>query len=431
MIFRRSATLLLLLVALLPSPAAAQQADDTTVETALLDILLERGIISAEEHEELLALARARVDEQRGEIDLVEARLARLRAPDVQASGGAPGKLVFKSPDGTWSLGLKGLVQARVEVDESDDDTQDDTNFSVPRARIEAYGISGTPDTTYEVELDMGTNKDADNPAEGRDAKLEKAFMNWAFSQYAAFRFGQFKVPFGREEQISTGSLQFQERSIANKEFAPSYEPGAMVHGKLLEDELTWQVAVNNGEGSTFNNTAGDTENGLREAVRVTWSPLGAVALDGPAFPTLDDGAVRVIVGAAFMHNDDSAELNTATPSSESSSRGLEAQLFAGPFSLLAEHFTRRTDAEGVPDVTDRGSTLQAGLFVFGEAWEVIARDADVNFDTEDDSHENAVGVNWYRARHAGKWMMDFSWLRNDGDTADAHRSRLMYQLLF
>ncbi len=64
-------------------PAAAQATDSTTVEVAILDVLLARGLIDQPTYEELLALAREKAAGTRSEIDLIEGRLERLRAADV------------------------------------------------------------------------------------------------------------------------------------------------------------------------------------------------------------------------------------------------------------------------------------------------------------------------------------------------------------
>src|SRR5262245_6730423 len=77
-------------------PARAQADDGSNVNVAILDVLRARGIIDQAQYEELLAMARATVDRERGEIDLIQGRLERLRAPDLQTSGGTPGKLMFK-----------------------------------------------------------------------------------------------------------------------------------------------------------------------------------------------------------------------------------------------------------------------------------------------------------------------------------------------
>jgi phosphate-selective porin len=430
MFFARNRILMAAVAAVLVVPARAQQGGDVSVETALLDILREKGLIDASEYEELMSLARQRADRNANETVLIEASLQRLQAPDVQTRGGTPTKLLFRSPDGTWSLGLRGELQARVEHLNSDDDAQDDTNFSVPRARITAEGTSGAPNVKYKLTIDASTTSKDVNPAVDTGASVRDAYIDWGFTQQDSFRMGQFKFPFGREMLMSTTALSLVDISIAATEFAPNYEPGAMIQGYLGDQLLEYQLAVANGEGRGKNNTAGEDIDGLRDGVRVVWNPLGPVKNEGPAFQTMPDDTTRGSLGVAWMRNDDSSGLNTATVGAHTKTRDLEASFYSGPFSLLAELY-RRDGETPTGRADDTGSTFQAGFFFLPQTWEIVARYSDVDYETKDDSEERTIGLNYYLDKNNGKWQLDLSQLDNQGTTADATRMRLQYQVLF
>jgi len=412
--------------------AGAQQGGDVSMETALLDILREKGLIDATQYDELMKLARERADQRSNETTLIEASLQRLAAPDVQARGGTPTRLLFRSPDGKWSLGLRGEIQARLEDFNSEDDTKDGTNFSIPRARIITEGTAGAPNVRYKLMLDMPTNSKIVDPAADATTNVRDAYVDWGFTQgnLHSLRFGQFKFPFGREMLTSTSQISFPDISIAATEFAPNYEPAAMFQGQLGDDLFEYQVAAANGEGRGKNNTAGETKDGLREGVRVVFNPLGPVKNEGPAFQTIADSSLRLSLGAAFMRNEDSSALATTTVGSKTETGNLEASLYFGPLSLLAEVYDRTTDAD-TGDLEDLGRTLQAGFFFVPEKWEVVARYSGVDYDAKDDAEERTLGLNWYVDRHNGKWQVDWSRLDNEGTTPDATRWRLQYQVLF
>jgi phosphate-selective porin len=205
----------------LAATAVAQSADNTTVDVAILDVLKARGIIDQGQYDELLALARDKAAAASSEVDLIEGRLERLRAPDVTVNGGQPGKLDFRSSDGKWSLKMQGKVQARVENYNSDTDSGDGTNFSVPRAYLNLEGTAGAPPATYKFEFDVPTQSAFSTTSTTQNPRLRDAYISWAFVPLAALRFGQFKVPYGREELTSTFALSIMERSIASTEFAP------------------------------------------------------------------------------------------------------------------------------------------------------------------------------------------------------------------
>ena len=432
---------------------AAQSDDDSNLDVAILDILLERGLIDEAQYDELLALARARAATDASEIDVIEGRLARLTAPDVQVDGGSPGKLEFKSPDGKWSLGVSGYIQARAAHRDSDADGRDGDNFSVPRARVAVAGNAGRENIKYKLEVDAGTSSsqdsdlDATEPSEQKDARVKDAYIDYGVTERGSVRFGQFKFPFSREELISDTAGQFNERSIASQTYAPKREPGIGWQGKGPDGIFEYQITAANGDGENEPNMvesqALDTGDGLRYGGRFVWYPLGEMKYDTPAFQTLDGGS-KLALGLAYMVNHDASFLNTvstALPSegTDAETIGAEFQWMIGPFSLLAEYFDRTTDPDGAPDQDDDGYTLQAGCFVVPKEWEVAARFSEV--DQTDDTllgagaartQEKGIALNRYIDGHNGKWMLDYILLENDTvDDQDEDQIRLQYQIKF
>jgi phosphate-selective porin OprO/OprP len=411
--------------------ATAQSSADSTLETDLLDILREKGVITAEQYQSLLAEAHKRSDARANETTLIEASLQRLAAPDVQARGGQPGKLVFRSPDGKWSMGIKGYIQARVENVDSDDDTKDITNISAPRARLAVEGTAGAPNVRYRMELDASTNSKAVDPATENAVTPRDIYADVGFLGTNSVRIGQFKFPMGREQLTSTSALDVQDLSIATQEFTPSYEPAAMVGGSAFDGVLEYQVAMSNGEGRGKNNTVGEAKDGMREGARVVYNPLGAVKLEGPAFQTVDDGSTKIGIAASWMHNADSAGLATVTSQSDAYTSGAEFGLYTGPISLMAEAFQRSNEPADGPHFVDKGWNYQLGWLLGSAAWELVARYSTIDFGAKDDQQEKTVGLNWYVDRHNAKWMLDYSKLSGDGAVPDADRFRLQFQVMF
>ena len=428
----RSLSCALLALAALAGRATAQAADASSVDSAILEILKARGIISPQEYEELAAMVRAQAGQRTGELDVIENSLSRLRAPDVQTTGGTSGKLVFKSSDGIWSMGVKGYIQGRLEDLDSDDDTRDGRNISAARARLAVEGGAGAPNVKYRMEIDASTNSRLVDPATENNVTPRDIYVDVGFLGPNSARIGQFKFPMGREQLTSTSAIAIQDLSIATLEFTPSYEPAAMVLGSALEGVFEYQVAVSNGEGRGRNNTVGDEKDGLRRGARVVWNPLGAIKLDGPAFQTVADGSARLGLGASWMQNRDSQALNTVTADADAITTGLEAGFLWGPVSALAESFRRINDPAAGDHVKDMGWNYQLGcLFGPGSVLELVARYSAVDFGAKDDQDEKTLGLNWYVDKHVAKWMLDFSKLGGDGATADADRIRLQFQSMF
>ena len=436
------------------SPATrAQQDDGNSVDEAILDVLLERGIIDQAQYEELLAMAKAKRDADANEIALIEGRLARLNAPDVQVQGGQPGKLAFKSPDGKWSAELRGFIQARFTNTNAEADGQSGNNFSVPRARLIMSGISGAPNIKYKLEIDastktgLDTDVDTTEPSEQQDAIVKDAYVDYGVTDSGSVRFGQYKFPFGREELISDSSEDLVDKSLANRTFAPAREPGASWQGKALDGVLEYELAASNGDGQNEPNSADssalDVGDGLRYGARAVWYPLGEMKYDFPSFQTLDGGS-KLSLGVAYMSNKDARLLNTVvagTNGTDANTLDLELQWMTGPFSLLAELYDRSTIVPGSADGDDNGYTVQAGFFVVPRVWELVARlsmvdqtDLPPGFvsGTPSRQQETTIGIDRYIDGHNGKWMFDF--VDTDNETVsdqDSQQVRLQYQVMF
>jgi len=441
-----------------PAPAeqqapADQQAREDDVQVAILDVLLSRGLIDQQQYDELLAMARAKVAGQANEISLIEGRLARITAPDVQLEGGKPGKLEFKSADGNWSMAINGYMQARYASRNTNGSSGDGSNFSIPRARLSLSGNSGGKNIKYKLEVDYSTQSnqdtdlDATEPSEQKDSRVKDAYIDYGVTENGSVRFGQFKFPFGREELISDSAGQLQEKSIASKAFAPGREPGAAWWGQGPDGLFEYEFATANGDGENEPNAADNptlgTGDGLRYGGRFVWYPLGAMKYDTPAFQTLDGGS-KLAIGVAYMINKDASFLNTvsvALPSggTDTDTLGGELQWMTGPFSLLAEYYDRTTNPNGAPNQDDSGYTVQAGYFVDPRVWELVARFSVV--DLTDDSllgaaaskqEEKAIGVNRYIDGQNGKWMLDYVKLDNETfSNQDESLVRLQYQIKF
>ena len=432
-----------------PSPPPSEpQAHGTDLELALLDILRERGLISDDDYEQLLALARSRADQQANEITLIEASLQRLAAPDVQVRGGQPGKLDFRSPDGQWSLGLGGWLQARFAERDSSTDGRDGTNFSVPRARLVLKGNAGAKDIKYKFELDASTNTAQDTeaalpePDSQKEARLKDAYVDYGVTASDSVRFGQYKFPFSREESLipdSAGSLV--EKSIASQVFAPKREPGASVWGKAFDGQFEYQVATSNGDGENEPNmvvsSALDTGDGLRYGVRAVWNPLGEMKYEMSSFQTLD-GPAKLALGLSYMINEDARFTNTVVPGTagdHAETLGAELQWMTGPFSLLAEWYDRQTDSDAIGNPDDDGYTLQVGWFLVPSVWEVVGRLSEVDQSDAGLSRtvEQTIGIDRYVGGNTGnKWMLDFTDLDNETTAGqDETLIRLQYQVMF
>ena len=241
--------------------ANARGVDDdkkATVETRLLKILKDRGVLSDKEFDELSKLGVQMRAEDVQTSAALEREIAELseklgqQATDAKKASSAPeiktsykfGKGVTFTDDTTFSMTIGGRLQIRFTYIQADGPTatgQDDrASFDVRRARIAFSGFAFNKDVTYKLEFDPAS---AD--------PLRDAWINYHFSDEANIKGGQMERVFSRENRISSGDLMFPDRVSVVERFRgiQDYDVGAMLWGTFEEKKIEYYVGVNNGEG--------------------------------------------------------------------------------------------------------------------------------------------------------------------------------------
>jgi hypothetical protein len=433
-------------LAVLSPSVHALDDDDRSFDHALLDILLERGLIDESAYDELLSLAGARRQEAR-DVDLLHDQLQRLRHADVTTGGGKPGKLNFESDDGRWSMGIKGRIQVQATVVEGESGNRgaDSRNVAVRRGRLALSGKAGGDNLTYKIEADMPTRQVV-NTSTRKDFKLTDAWLNWELNDTTDLKAGQFKFPFGREVMSVSSGLNLVDGSLAAAAFVPDREPGAMLYGSTEDSILEWYVATANGQRSGFANQEGNLDSGatsMRTGARVVVNPMGKLGKGLSPFQTVETGDVKVSFGASYMNNPDQRTNSNGVlgpgdgtdARTENTTVGYDFQMFAGPFSFLAEMYDRTRDFDqGLPDGDDDGHTVQAGVFIVPNELEVVARVSEVDFETGflPDLKETTLGVVYYVDKHNSKFSFDVSDIENKSTpNKDSKRARAQWQLIF
>lgn len=283
------------------------------------------------------------------------------------------------------------------------DATPLDDNFLVRRARI---GLEGKFNDAWSFEIVY------DFADDGAASNVYLRYDGWKPS---AFTFGQFKVPFGLEEQTSSNNITFIERALPGAAFAPSRRLG--VGFDLVSNSYTLAAM---GFGQSI-----DGDEGRGAAVRATFTPLNQ-----------DDTVVHL--GLAITTERPNGEIRfSARPESRPTDvrlvrtsnlddvrridqLGLEAAWKTGPFSAQMEWM--RSDVSrsaGRPDVDFHGWYIAGSWVLTGEsrgyrdgvfrgvspskpggAWELTARYSHLNLDDGavlgGKESNFTLGLNWY-----------------------------------
>ncbi|MEW6299381.1 MAG: porin [Thermodesulfobacteriota bacterium] len=154
---------------------------------------------------------------------------------------------LLRSADGNFSLRVGGRASLHA-LYQQEDTIQNDT-FFIDRARLYLEGALYKY-FQYKVENDFTSS-----------AGLRDASLNINYDRRANVQVGQYKVPFSYEALLSKRYTDLVERSaVTLSTVSPSRDIGLMLHGRLGDGLLSYQLAVLNGAGQNRqdNNSAKD-----------------------------------------------------------------------------------------------------------------------------------------------------------------------------
>ena len=219
-------------------------------------------------------LTEARAQEIRAVVTdvLADAAVRDSLAADGSTAGWDKSKGFFlASGDGNFTLGIRGDAQFRWNYNHRDigsavaaagstaAGTADDTSgFEWRRVRLTFAGNVIDPSWTYDFKLANNRAATANNTTYIDDAYVQKAFDDGA-----TFKVGQFKLPFLREDQVSSTGQTAVERSLVNEVYSISRSQGL----SLGWSDKTLRFEVFYGDALRANATAPTTGAGAAGGV--------------------------------------------------------------------------------------------------------------------------------------------------------------------
>lgn len=206
-------------------------------------------------------------------------------------------------------------------------DPEIDPGFSLARTRLglagESHGVN--------FALTFGTSAPYDvlSIQETNSIQLVDAYTRYTFAKNplgpTSVSLGYVALPFGREGQMSSADLVFQDRAVGVHWTTPSREAGFVLgqvwrfNGRESGPSLNLRAGLFNGDANFF----ADNDPGLRVVGRLEFAL-------GEAYRTFDyDLENAVGVGVSAMHADSLATKRT--------SLGADALVRVGPFAAWAE----------------------------------------------------------------------------------------------
>jgi phosphate-selective porin OprO/OprP len=311
-------------------------------------------------------------------------------------------------------------------------------SFRIRRAKLKFEGWFYQPWLQYEVQTNWPGISSA-NLAN----YLEDANINWDVTKgkkQFMVKLGQYKVPFGLQELISSGSQQLVDRALVSNVYSRGRDTGVSVWGVLGGNKFEYRAGIFNGNGLTrsVNDNAKFQKN-----VRVTFQPNGAVPLgtySGAAqsesdFETKALGKPIFTINAAFEENDLSFVATDLKTNIKSTLFTIDTMFKYRGFSATGAYFWGEREPQEINAKFDTsGWYAQAGYFLKPEKWEIAARYAQQDPSDAvgpDKITEIRGGLNFFYARHALKVQADFGQIKTESSSGDRKNNELRIQTQF
>ena len=354
--------------------AGSAQADEYT---DTLDLLLQKGVISKQEHAIKIEAHRDRLENKDFHTSRIDKdvkdnnnyRLSKANDGAVMENG-----LGIKSKDGNTTAQFTGRIHMdyrsytpTYSSGQSTDPYQD--ALEVRRGR---FGVRGqiAKDFKYLLLANFGN----DVGASSTTSTIDEFWFNYAAVTEAQLQVGTFKMPFSLEQLTSSNNIDFMERSLIGQtegEFIPAKETGVMLHG-IPKTGFTYALALSRGRANK--STAVD---GVDVIGRVTTNIAEViqnkdfVAHLGAAYST---GNVKTGVAPASGRTEGRQQSAWFTGSSALSGdtartrQGLEAAFAWKGLKLQGEQFNFKYDPTTGDNQEIKGHYVQAVYNITGES---------------------------------------------------------------
>jgi hypothetical protein len=302
--------------------------------------------------------------------------------------------LGFLVPDSSFSLNLRFRVQSRFLMNTTSTENLSPNSWEarVRRTRLSLSGHAFTPKLTYNIQLSFSrgdmdwSDVDASNQNVSPNV-LRDAMIFYKPSKNFILGFGQGKLPGNRQRVISSGALQFFDRSPVNANFTLDRDFGVFTTYTIGKKNFKtiFKTAISSGEGRNSNSSNA----GLAYTTRVELLPLGEFTDTGDYFEgdVAREKRPKISIAGGYHFNDMAVRTQGQLGRDLFSAKSYHTYLidfllkYKG-FALSSEYIRRDTDgspfttnADGVTRnvITGDGINTQVS-YCFESRWEIAIR---------------------------------------------------------
>lgn len=368
-----------------------------------------------------------------------------MSSQEISDTSFGKGLINFTAKDSSFSIKFAPRIQFRsYTIFDYDGENYEDPEqaFLIRRARLKFDGWALTPKLKYKIELGLSNNDigGANQFTANAPRYILDAVLKWNFYENFELWAGQTKLPGNVERVISSGNLQFIDRSILNSRFNIDRDIGLQLHHKINVGEnfvIKEKLALSQGEGRNI--TVGNL-GGLQYTGRIEFLPFGEFIKKGD-YSSSDlerEQSPKLMVGGVYDFNNNAVKTRSNQGTymiledgtlyeTDISTIFLDAVFKYQGFSLMAEYANReadeplaiRTGETNLPDfivATGNAFNIQAG-YLFKNNYEIAGRYSNNDFNEITnllDREEYTLGASKYIVGHKLKIQADLNYARQN-----------------
>ncbi len=276
-------------------------------------------------------------------------------------SAGHNGKNFFlASEDGSFLLKIAGQIQFRhIWAHQDNAADEDDTGFQARRLKLKFGGHVGDPKFTYAINLEANRN--------GGNVGVYEAYVGYDFGNGLSAKAGAIKIPFLRQELISSAKQIAVDRSLVNEYFTLNYSDQVQLN--YAADKFKLAFSFSDGANGGLDDIGVDGVDyalSLRGELLLagTWKQFDDVS----AWSKDDTG---LLLGAAiFFSEGDAANGGTA----DYTAWTVDASAEVGSLGLLVAYMGADIDPDTGTSVSPWGLLVEAGYQLVPDKLEPFVR---------------------------------------------------------
>lgn len=268
------------------------------------------------------------------------------------------GKIFLMSADGSFGVNFNGQIQTRyIWNNLNDRANESESGFQIRRVK---FGAKGKVGDGWSYEIKMATDRDSG------DMAMEDAYIGYKISDSLSMKAGIKKLPFARQELISSSRQVAVDRGLSTEFF--TLGRSEMIEFTHKSDTILLTGAISDGANNDWNDYNDADANDFAVTGRLDWMAMGD-----------DWGAMKHEFGgvkedALFFGVAGHYEVFEESAVPEDGFAWTADVLYkTGPIGLTAAIFGNHTTNTGGTDTDQFGGYVQAA-YDLGNDWDIFAR---------------------------------------------------------